>query len=284
MYILMDGKKISSKIFEELKKEIKNFKRMPKLVIFFIGNDKNSELYIKNKVKGAKTIGVKIDLIKLDSTISQQELIKKIKHENNNHLVDGIIVQLPLPKHIDRSSVAKIIEQSKDVDGLNPINQNSLFKNRAGIVPPTALGVKKLLDFYNIKIKNKKIVVVGQGEIAGLPISRLLTNFGGNVLVCTKETKDISIFTKKADILISAAGKKFLINKTNIKKGSIIINVGFDQGYGDVDFENIKEMTSYISPIKGGTGPLTIAFLLKNVVDSYKIKLKRKNEENFHRN
>lgn len=280
---IMDGTKLSEKINKKIKKEVETFSIPPKLAAIQVGNIEESNIYLKHKKIKANELGINFILLKFDDKISEKELINEISKLNNDESIDGIMVQLPLPKHINENSISKSILDSKDIDGFNPKNKGLLDISEAILIPPTALGVVALIDEYKIKIKGKKIVVIGSGEIAGKPIFKLLLNRGATITMCNKNTLNLSEFTKQADIIISAVGSHKLVNAKNTKSNSVIINVGItrednDIIKGDVDFENLRKTSSYITPIIGGTGPLTVSYLLKNTVIAKKNREKNKNE------
>ena len=271
MYKLLEGQSISNKILSNLKEEINNLNVKPGLAIILVSNDLPSKIYVNMKIKAARDIGFNVNLIKLKKNIAQEELVNSIEKLNNDPLVHGIIVQFPLPKHINPQIIRNKVFWKKDVDGLNVINQKKLLENKKTIISPTAKGVETLIKKNNIEIKNKKIIIIGNGKIAGWPISKLMEQSGGNVTVCTTKTKNISFYTKTADIIIACAGSPNIINENNIKEGSTIINVGMKNRQGDVNFDSVILKASNVSPIIGGTGPLTVAFLLKNLLECYKI-------------
>ncbi len=276
MATLLDGKKLANKINNETKNEISKLETIPHLVAIQVGANAESELYLEHKSNKAKEIGIMFTLLTFNKNISDMELISKIQELNQNNNVDGIMVQLPLPKTIDSKLISQAIAPWKDVDGFHPLNKGLLDMDRAEIIPPTAQGVMELFNEYKINVVGKLVVVVGLGEIAGKPLSKLLINNKATVILCHKDTKDISSLTKQADIVISAVGYKELIKSNDIKDNAIVVNIGItkdeDGVHGDVEFDRMINKTSFITPITGGTGPMTVALLMKNTLICHKLK------------
>lgn len=275
---LMDGKYLSDKINSNIKNEISNMDGNPHLVAIQVGKNSESELYIKHKSKKAKELGFIFTHLKFNEEITIEKLLSSINEMNLNDSVNGIMVQLPLPKHIDAKIISQSIAPWKDVDGFHPLNKGLLDIERAELIPPTAQGVIELLKEYNISIKGKIITIIGVGEIAGKPLSKIFINMGATVIMCNKHTPNVSLFTEISDIVVAAVGFKHLVKKNQIKKGSIIINIGVtkdeDGIHGDIDFDNMLGKVSYITPIIGGTGPMTVSILLRNTLLCFKIKQK----------
>ncbi len=276
MTTILDGTKLAKKINEQVKEEISSLNATPNLAAVQVGNNPESDLYIKHKSNKAEEVGINLNHIRFEETITTEELIQKIEELNQDENVDGIMVQLPLPSHIDTEAISQAIKPSKDVDGFHPLNKGLLDLNKADLIPPTAEGVIELFDEYNIDIRGKVVTLIGQGEIAGKPLSKLLIHRGATVILCNKDTQDLSYFTKQSDVVISAVGFKHLVKLEDIKDESIVVNIGLtredDKIYGDVEFETIKERTSYITPITGGTGPMTVSLLLRNTLKCFKLK------------
>ena len=275
--MLLDGKALSDKIKEEIKLKTKNYLINPTLAVIQIGNDEASNIYIKTKAKACENVGINFIHIKFEEDALEQEIINKIIELNNDNYVNGILIQLPIPKTFDTYRLLNLINKNKDVDGLTDINMGMLFKNYNNLVPCTPLGIMNLLKEYNIDIEGKHAVVVGKSNLVGKPLAMLLLQNGATVTICHSKTKNLSNFTKQADILISAVGKKDLITKDMVKENSIVIDVGMNRVdgklYGDVDFNNIKDIASYITPVPGGVGPMTVAMLLSNVLKNYEKNL-----------
>lgn len=291
---IIDGKQISAQIKEELKTEVEIIKqqgkRVPHLAVIIVGQNPASQVYVNNKIKSCQEIGFESTHIHLQEEISQEQLLLEVDKLNKNQTLDGFIVQLPLPKHIDEQKIIEAIDPSKDVDGFTPIN---IGKMAIGIedafIPATPMGIMELLKRYKIQTEGKNIVVLGRSNIVGRPISILLSQkrYPGNatVTVCHSKTPNLTQICQQADILIAAIGSPLFVKKEMIKQGAVVIDVGTTRiadtqsksGYriaGDVDFENVKEQCSYITPVPGGVGPMTIASLLLNTMKAYKMKMK----------
>ena len=271
--ILLDGKKLKEKRLLELKRKILSLSKKLTLVVIQVGNDEASNIYVNQKKKMAEYIGYEFIHLKLDNKISQDELINVIDKYNKNRNITGILVQMPLPKHIDESVIANKILYYKDVDGLSDINAGRLVHNKKCLIAATPKGIINLLKEYNIDITSKHVVIVGRSNLVGKPLSSLFINNDATVTIVHSKTKDISSYTKKADILIVATGKKHIITKDMVKDNAIVIDVGITRDnnklYGDVDFDNVKNKTSYITPVPGGVGPMTVCELAYNVYEAY---------------
>ncbi|MDQ0567931.1 bifunctional 5,10-methylenetetrahydrofolate dehydrogenase/5,10-methenyltetrahydrofolate cyclohydrolase [Mycoplasma yeatsii] len=278
--IILDGKKVAEQRREVLKEEINkliiNNKRVPKLVVILVGDDESSKVYISHKTRACRLVGIDSETLKLDANISKQELYKIIDKLNNDPTVDGVLLQLPLPDWFDEESYLQAIDVSKDVDGFHYMNQGKMLQNYDTIYPCTPLGVINLLKAYDIEIKHKDITMVGTSNIVGKPLAIMLSNMGATVTMCNKNTVDITKYTKNSDIVISATGQKFIIKKDMIKQDAVVVDVGIirdtvtNKLVGDVDFENVKDLTSYITPVPGGVGPMTVVTLLENTLKLYK--------------
>jgi len=288
---IIDGKKVAAEIREELKKEIDKLKQkgksVPGLVAILVGNNPASEVYVKSKGKACEEIGMITKTEKLSSDIFEKELLELIQKYNSDNSFNGILVQLPLPKHINESTVIETILPSKDVDGFHPINVGNLVIGNDTFVPCTPAGIQELLVRYNIPIKGNHVVVVGRSNIVGKPIANILLqkkeNANAIVTICHSAAKDITYFTKRADILIAAIGHPKFVKAEMVKDGVVVIDVGINRvsdkshpkGYrivGDVDFDEVSKKASFITPVPGGVGPMTIAMLLKNTFKAYLIQ------------
>ena len=288
---IIDGKMISNLIKQEIKSEvdqiIKNGERVPHLAAVLVGNDGASLTYVGSKVRSCEQVGFDSTLVKLRDDISQNDLLLKIEDLNNDDKIDGFIVQLPLPKHIDEDKVLMAVNPNKDVDGFHPTNFGKMALNMETFIPATPYGIIELLKRYNINTSGKNTVVIGRSNIVGRPISILMSRKGNpgdsTVTLVHSRTNNLENFTKKADIIVSALGIPDFIKSSMVKDGVIIIDVGITRvkddshpkGYvikGDVDFNSVKEKTSYITPVPGGVGPMTIAMLLKNTLFSLRLK------------
>lgn len=278
----IDGKMVSQKLKEEIKKEIEILKTAPKLVVIQVGNDPASSVYVKNKEKAAISVGMAFEHIKFEDNVLEEEIIKKIDMLNHDDNVDGIIVQLPLPKTLDSYKIVNSISYLKDVDGLTDINMGRLLNNKPYLTPCTPTGIIFLLKAYNVDLSGKNIVVIGRSTLVGKPLIHLLLNENATVTICHSKTENLKEMTKQADILIVAIGKPKYITADMVKEGSVIIDVGInkynDKMCGDVDFESVSNKVSLITPVPGGVGPMTVAFLLKNTLTSYYRKIKKEEQ------
>ena len=276
MNFLIDGKKISNEIKEELKEKVIKLRSEGKeitLAVVLVGSDPASKIYVKNKEKACEYVGINSKTYELPKTTSEEELLKLINELNNNQAVNGILVQLPLPSHINEELVINTISPLKDVDGFHPENVGKLSIGQAGFVSCTPAGIIQLLKRYNIEIEGKNCVIIGRSNIVGKPMAMLLLRENATVTVCHSKTKNLKEITKQADILVAAIGKTNYIGKDHIKEGSVIIDVGMNRDdnnklCGDVDFEAVKDYVKAITPVPGGVGPMTIAMLLYNCVES----------------
>ncbi|MDD4547683.1 MAG: bifunctional methylenetetrahydrofolate dehydrogenase/methenyltetrahydrofolate cyclohydrolase FolD [Bacilli bacterium] len=272
---IIDGKKISLEIKDELKEEIKTFKTKPGLVVIQIGDDSASSVYVKSKQKSATEVGINFLHIKYESDVTEDEIIAKIKELNNDSSINGIIVQLPIPKGLNEKRIINSIAPIKDVDGLTYENIGKLISNTTSLISCTPLGVMELLSRYNVEISKKHVVIVGRSNLVGKPLINLFLNEDATVTICHSKTDDLKKYTETADILVVAVGKKGLITADMVNEGTVIIDVGINKIdnklYGDVDFEEVYNKVSLITPVPGGVGPMTVAMLLKNTITSYKI-------------
>ena len=294
MATIIDGKKIASLIKEEIKNQVEEIiskgGRAPHLVAVLVGDDGASLTYVSNKVASCKQVGFKSSLITLPYEIEEEKLLSEITRLNENKEIDGFIVQLPLPKHIDGDKVLLAINPKKDVDGFHPTNFGKMALDMETFVPATPYGIIELLERYNIDTNGKHTVVIGRSNIVGRPISILMSRKAkwGNstVTVVHSRTKNLEFFTKNADIVISALGVPNFLKANMVKDGVVIIDVGITRvkdlnktkGYvlkGDVDFDSVKEKASYITPVPGGVGPMTIISLLQNTLKAYHQSEKR---------
>ena len=258
---IIDGKKISADIKDEVIE--------PCLAVILVGNDAASQVYVRNKKKACEYTVIKSLSYELDEDIKEDELIKLIDELNNRDDVNGILVQLPLPKHIDEQKILLKIKPSKDVDGFHPYNTGLLSIGKAVLKPCTPAGIIELINRSNIEISGKNAVVIGRSNIVGKPVSMLLLSENATVTVCHSKTKDINKTIKNADIVVAAVGIPYFVKEDMVKDGAVVIDVGINRlenGHlaGDVDFENVSKKASYITPVPGGVGPMTIAMLMKN--------------------
>lgn len=273
---IIDGKKIKKEILDELKEEVSKLKDKPNFVVIQVGNNEASNVYIKQKAKMAEYIGYGYTHMKLDEDITEAELLEKIDKLNKDKNIHGILVQMPLPSHIDTNKIQNAVIPEKDVDGLSDMNAGKLFHGKDALFSCTPYGIMELLKRYNIKLEGSHAVVVGRSNLVGKPMGTMLTNAGATVTLCHSKTKDLAKQTKKADILIVTVGKPKLITADMVRKGTVVIDVGInrlaDGLCGDVDYENVSKKCSYITPVPGGVGPMTVAMLGSNVLKAYKMQ------------
>ena len=305
MMTILDGKNTAKAIYGELNNTIvklkKQHKRVPKLAIVLVGDNAASKIYVANKIKACQAVGINVELIKQDKKITERKLLSIIDNLNADKTIDGFIVQLPLPPHIDESRILQAIDWRKDVDGLTPSNVGRVEQGLPAIVSATPRGITELMRRYNIKTTGKHVVVIGRSNIVGKPMAMLLmqrpylslpgmsASAIGNatVTICHSETKNLAAICKTADIIIVAAGSPGLLKANMVKDNVIVIDVGINRvidtnspkGYkivGDVDYEKVRQKASYITPVPGGVGPMTVASLLQNTMQAYKMASKNK--------
>lgn len=273
---IIDGTKVSIEIRQEIKKIIEEENITPKLAVIQVGDNKASDVYVRNKKKACLDVGINFELIKFNDTISEDLVINEIKRLNNDISVNGILVQLPLPTGFDEGKIINVIDPVKDVDGLTYQNVGNLVLENDCLVPCTPLGVMQLLKYYNVDLTSKNVCLVGRSNLVGKPLIQLLLKENATLSICHSKSLDIKNYTKNADVLIVAAGHPNLITKDMVKEGAVVIDVGINKEgnvlKGDVDFEGVSKKASLITPVPGGVGPMTVACLLKNVVKAYKIQ------------
>ena len=275
---IIDGKALAQTIRGNLKSEVEELKKegiKPKLAVIMVGEDKASKIYVKNKSKACEEVGIEYEEYLLKTETTMPELLGLIKELNNNDNVHGILLQAPLPKHLDSEAAFREISPDKDVDGFNPVNVGKLCLNQDCFVSCTPNGVVKMLEEYKIPTEGANTVIIGRSNIVGKPLVQCLLNKNATVTVCHSKTKDIEKITQKADIVIAALGKPNFVKSDMVKEGSVIIDVGINrldngQIVGDIDFESIEKKASYITPVPGGVGPMTVAMLMSNVVKAAK--------------
>ena len=278
MSVILDGKKLREKLLTELKLKVDSFNKKPTLVVILVGEDPASKIYVNNKKKTAEKLGINSQIINYPYDVTEKELLEKIEELNNNSNVTAILVQLPLPKHISKENIINAISPKKDVDGFTPYNFGKLFSGEEPIVYPcTPKGILLLLKEYNIDIEGKHVVIVGRSNIVGHPLAQMLLNKNATVTVCHSYTKNLADITKTADVVISAAGKS-IIEGEMLKSGCVVVDVGIfkdasGKTRGDVDFESASKIASYISPVPGGVGPMTITSLMLNTVELFEKNL-----------
>ncbi|MFO7755790.1 MAG: tetrahydrofolate dehydrogenase/cyclohydrolase catalytic domain-containing protein [Bacteroidales bacterium] len=289
MYKLIDGKKVSSDIKQEIAEEVKTFKqetgKVPHLAAVLVGNDGASETYVAHKVKACEQVGFRSTLVRMDSTVTEKELLDKVDELNADNDIDGFIVQLPLPDHISEDKVIEAVDPSKDVDGFHPVNLGKMTIGLPSFVPATPAGIMELIKRYDIETSGRNCVVIGRSNIVGRPVSILLSKKGvdATVTLVHSRTKDLESVVQRAEIIIAAIGIPEFVKADMVSEGAVIIDVGTTRvksdktksGWklkGDVDFENVAPKCSYITPVPGGVGPMTIVSLLQNTLLACRMK------------
>lgn len=274
MAVIIDGREVAKKIKEELKEKVNELKEKgiySKLAVIMIGKDKASEIYVRNKSRDCDYVGIEYEEFFLEENITMETLLNLIDELNKRDDIHGILLQSPIPEHLDIRKAFNKIDYRKDVDGFNPINVGKLLIGEDTFIPCTPLGVIKLLEEYNIQIEGKNAVVIGRSNIVGKPLSQYLLNKDATVTVCHSKTKNLKEITSKADILISAVGKPKVITRDMVKENAVIIDVGINRTpdgkiVGDVDYDNLLDKVSYITPVPGGVGQMTRAMLINNII------------------
>ena len=273
---IINGKEIAQAVRQEIRQEVEDLKAkgfVPGLAVILVGDNPASQTYVRNKEKTCLDLGMHSVLIKKPATLSQEELIENINELNQDDSIHGILVQLPLPNHIDEKAIIEAISPDKDVDGFHPINIGRMMTGQRAFLPCTPYGVMVMLQHINYDLEGKHVVVVGRSNIVGKPQAQLMLNANATVTICHSKTKDLAYYTKQADVIVAAVGKRNTITADHIKEGAVIIDVGMnrnDEGKlcGDVDYEGVLEKASYVTPVPGGVGPMTITMLMKNTVQS----------------
>ncbi len=274
---LLNGKDLAQKIRTDLAERASRLAektgRMPGLAAVLVGDDPASQMYVSKKHQACQEAGFHSELIQLSDSISQEELLKRVRDLNRSAAIDGILVQLPLPEAIDENTVLEAVLPEKDVDGFHPLNQGKLMLGLDGFVPATPKGVVRLLVENGVKLAGKHVVIVGRSSIVGKPLALLMLRENATVTVCHSKTKNLEKMTSQADVLIAAVGKAGLITADHVRSGAVVVDVGTNRVNGklkgDVDFDAVKEKASWITPVPGGVGPMTIAMLLENTFESY---------------
>ena len=276
--VLIDGKKVSAEVRVFLAKEVKELKektgRVPGLATVLVGDDPASAVYVRNKNKICRELGFKSFEQKLSLDTSEAKLLQLIKELNSNNDIHGILVQLPLPNQIDSEKILQAIDPNKDVDGFHPINVGKLVVGNALLTPCTPTGIIKLLDYYEIDISGKHAVILGRSNIVGKPVSMLLLQRNATITICHSRTKNLDEITRSADILVAAIGRANFVTENMVSEGTIVIDVGINRVdgklTGDINFEPVSKKASYITPVPGGVGPMTIALLMENTLKAFK--------------
>ena len=277
---LMDGKELAKNIRSNLKEEVEELKKKgiyPKLAVIMVGDDKASAVYVRNKSKACNEIGVEYEEFLLKADTTMDELLELIKKLNEDEKIDGILLQSPIPRHLDINEAFMAIDPKKDVDGFHPVNVGKLSLNQDCFVSCTPYGIIKMLETYNVPIEGARAVIIGRSNIVGKPLIQCLLNKNATVTICHSKTKNLEEVTKQADILIAAIGKPEFVTGNMVKEGTTVIDVGINRTeegklVGDVNFEEVSKKASYITPVPGGVGPMTIAMLMTNVVKAAKYR------------
>ena len=277
---ILDGKQIAKEYRQRLKNQVNDLKEYgftPKLSVILVGNDGASQSYVKSKKKAAEKIGMISEIIHLDESTSEEVVLSELNRLNNDDTVSGILVQVPLPKQVSEQKVLEAINPEKDVDGFHPINIGKLYIDEQTFVPCTPLGIMEILKHADINLEGKNAVVIGRSHIVGQPVSKLLLQANATVTILHSRTKNMNAHLKQADVIVSAVGQPGLVTKENVKKGAVIIDVGNtpdENGKlkGDVAYDEVKEITSAITPVPGGVGPLTITMVLNNTLLAEKLR------------
>ena len=279
---IIDGKALSDKILKEIENEHSELKakvgRKAGLAVIIVGENPASQIYVRNKIRACERVGFHSETIRLDEHITEENLLLEIEKLNNDNNIDGILVQLPIPKHINELKVINAISAEKDVDGFHTTNIGKMMiGDETGFLPCTPAGVIQMFEEYNIDLEGKDVLVIGQSNIVGKPMTLLLINKRATVQVCNSKTKNLPEKLQKADVVVAAAGSPKLVKGSDVKEGVVVIDIGINRVdgkiCGDVDFEEVSQKASYITPVPGGVGPMTIAMLIKNTFKSYKQKV-----------
>ena len=279
--MVISGKELAARLKAEMAEQVATFPekygRVPHLVVILVGNDPGSQTYVRNKEKACEVVGFKHTTYRLPEDTTEEEVLDIIEKLNVDDSVDGILVQLPLPKHISEVKVIETISRAKDVDGFHPLNTAALWQKRPNnscVVPCTPMGIIKLLEAADVEISGKRAVVLGRSQIVGLPVSKLLLDRNATVTICHSRTKDLTELTRQADILVAAIGKAKFVTGDMVKEGAAVIDVGMDLDEngklcGDVDFVSVEPKASVITPVPGGVGPMTICCLMSNTIQCF---------------
>ena len=281
---IIDGKALSDKILKEIENEHSELQakvgRKAGLAVIIVGENPASQIYVRNKIRACERVGFHSETIRLDEHITEENLLLEIEKLNNDNNIDGILVQLPIPKHINELKVINAISAEKDVDGFHTTNIGKMMiGDETGFLPCTPAGVIQMFEEYNIDLEGKDVLVIGQSNIVGKPMTLLLINKRATVQVCNSKTKNLPEKLQKADVVVAAAGSPKLVKGSDVKEGVVVIDIGINRVdgkiCGDVDFEEVSQKASYITPVPGGVGPMTIAMLIKNTFKSYKQKVNK---------
>lgn len=275
--IVMDGKKVASELQNAIKANIEELNGAPPVLkVILVGDNEASKVYVKMKEKACARVGIESETIRLPAKTTMDKLLTLIDQLNRDSSVTGILVQLPLPPHMNEDTVLQAIDPVKDVDGFHPFNMGLLWASKAQLVPSTPAGIMELLRYYNIPIEGKRAVIVGRSNIVGKPMAALLLSKNATVTICHSRTRDLAYETSRADILIAAVGRPEIITSDMVNEGAVVIDVGINRIngklVGDVDFKGVSTKASYLTPVPGGVGPMTVAYLMKNTLTAYMLQ------------
>ena len=277
--MILDGKALSTKVKDRVKQEISNLPKndnIPTLAVVLVGDDPASAIYVRNKKKACEYVGIKSVSVTLGQDTTQEKLEQTLNDLNNDKSINGILLQLPLPKGLDERKALNCIAPEKDVDGLSSVNFGKLITKEVGITPCTPTGVMEFFKEYNIDLTGKNVVIINRSILVGKPLALMMLNANATVTICHSKTQNISEYTKKADVIVTAVGKAKFLTEDMVKDGAVVIDVSIvrtEAGLcGDADYENIKDKASYITPVPGGVGPMTIAMLMENTLKAYKLQ------------
>ena len=280
MPIVLDGKKVAESVYSKLLLEASLLPNVPKIVFITVGDDAATQTYVRMKTKKAQDLGLQSEVVRLAGNITEEELFAKIQGFNRDKNVQGILLQLPLPGHLNKGKILREIDPCKDVDGLHPENIGRLLQGEARFVPCTPAGIVEILKFHQIPLDGAKAVIVGRSEIVGKPLAQLLLNHNATVTICHSKTRNLAEETRRADILVAACGKPKFIGADHVRDGAVVIDVGInrvnDAIVGDVDYEAVQGKVTAITPVPGGVGPMTIAMLMKNLIFAATLQFKPK--------
>lgn len=277
--MILDGKALSTKVKDRVKQEIINLPKndnIPTLAVVLVGDDPASAIYVRNKKRACEYVGIKSVSVTLGQDTTQEKLEQTLNDLNNDKSINGILLQLPLPKGLDERKALNCIAPEKDVDGLSSVNLGKLITKEVGITPCTPTGVMEFFKEYNIDLTGKNVVIINRSILVGKPLALMMLNANATVTICHSKTQNISEYTKKADVIVTAVGKAKFLTEDMVKDGAVVIDVSIvrtEAGLcGDADYENIKDKASYITPVPGGVGPMTIAMLMENTLKAYKLQ------------
>lgn len=277
--MILDGKALSTKVKDRVKQEISNLPKndnIPTLAVVLVGDDPASAIYVRNKKRACEYVGIKSVSVTLGQDTTQEKLEQTLNDLNNDKSINGILLQLPLPKGLDERKALNCIAPEKDVDGLSSVNLGKLITKEVGITPCTPTGVMEFFKEYNIDLTGKNVVIINRSILVGKPLALMMLNANATVTICHSKTQNISEYTKKADVIVTAVGKAKFLTEDMVKDGAVVIDVSIvrtEAGLcGDADYKNIKDKASYITPVPGGVGPMTIAMLMENTLKAYKLQ------------